>query len=473
MRKSLPEHPILRAWQETLARRGDAPAVLADDGSVRRTFAEIEAESQTLGDFPTGGVVAVEIGNSERWPALLLALFGARSIPLPLGAQLEGSERETVLTTCHAAAVVTLRAGKLLVQPRTAAEPAWAGPPPEFLKLTSGTTEAPRAIRFRATQLLADCDHICATMGLTEGDVNYGVIPFSHSYGFSNLLTPLLCRGLPLVATEDRLPRAILTGLARTGATVLPGMPVFYDKLAQLPDAPALPALRLCLSAGAPLPAAVGARFTERFGRRIHTFYGASECGGIAYDAAESGGYEEGFVGAPMHGVEITGGSADGAPIAIRSAAVGDGYLPASDGDALGDGRFTPADLIRQTPRGMFISGRVSDIINVAGRKLNPLQVEAHLRDLPGVRQAVVFAVGSAARGEEAVACVAGAGLNRQSLLRQCRERMSAWQVPRDVWIVPEIPVNERGKVSRRALAEAFAARAGKEISRSQIPDSK
>ena len=52
-----------------------------------------------------------------------------------------------------------------------------------------GTTSAPRAIRFRASQLLADCDNICATMGIAERDMNFGVIPFSHSYGFSNLLT--------------------------------------------------------------------------------------------------------------------------------------------------------------------------------------------------------------------------------------------------------------------------------------------
>src|SRR5690606_39188723 len=81
-------------------------------------------------------------------------------------------------------------------------------PTPQFLKLTSGTTSAPRAIRFQAHQLVADCDHICETMGITDADVNFGVIPFSHSYGFSNLLTPLLCRGVALVASEDRLPRA-------------------------------------------------------------------------------------------------------------------------------------------------------------------------------------------------------------------------------------------------------------------------
>ena len=83
----------------------------------------------------------------------------------------------------------------------------------DLLKLTSGTTSEPRAIRFSAVQLLADCDNVCDTMGLREDDLNYGVISFAHSYGFSNLITPLLCRGIPLVAASDIIPRAIVEGL--------------------------------------------------------------------------------------------------------------------------------------------------------------------------------------------------------------------------------------------------------------------
>src|SRR5205807_4642145 len=138
------------------------------------------------------------------------------------------------------------------------------------------------------------------TMGITRDDVNFGVIPFSHSYGFSNLITPLVCRGVPLVASEDRMPRAILDDLARTGATVFPGMPVFFQAFAEMENAPALPRLRLCISAGAPLPKNVAARFTKKFGVKIHVFYGSSECGGICFDATDSLEYEVGFVGIEM-----------------------------------------------------------------------------------------------------------------------------------------------------------------------------
>jgi acyl-CoA synthetase (AMP-forming)/AMP-acid ligase II len=296
-------------------------------------------------------------------------------------------------------------------------------------------------------------------MGITEDDVNFGVIPVSHSYGFSNLITPLLVFGVPLAMSDDRIPRAILEGLARTEATVFPATPVFFQKLGEMEKTPKLPKLRLCISAGAPLLRAGAEPFTAKFGLKIHTFYGASECGGIAYEAEETLPYEDGCVGTPMQGVKIIHGSDEIGAITVHGAAVGEGYFPECDEAALGGGRFVPGDLIRKAGKRMFVAGRVSDVINVAGRKLNPLEVEARLTEFPGVKQAVVFGVRSELRGEEPVACVAGRKIEREALIRHCQERLSSWQIPRDLWIVDEIPSNERGKISRRAVAESYAAR--------------
>jgi acyl-coenzyme A synthetase/AMP-(fatty) acid ligase len=200
--------------------------------------------------------------------------------------------------------------------------------------------------------------------------------------------------------------------------------------------------------------------FSAKFDRKIHTFYGSSECGGIAYDAAEERNYEDGFVGTPMQGVEIDFHADQGAgPIQVRSEAVGDGYFPEEDRAVLSVGRFVPADLVERRARGLFIVGRTSEVINVAGRKLNPQEVEARLAEFPGVKQAVVFGVKSPVRGEEPVACIAGDDLARDAILRFCQENLSPWQVPRDVWLVGEIPTNERGKISRRTLAESYRAR--------------
>ena len=297
-------------------------------------------------------------------------------------------------------------------------------------------------------------------MGISDVDLNFGVIPISHSYGFSNLLTPLIARGVPMVLSRERMPRAVLMDLARTNTTVFPGMPVFYQAFCEMENVPALSKLRLCISAGAPLALAVARQFQDEFNRPIHSFYGASECGGICYDRDASPAIK-GFVGKPMTGVdlEIIDPTASASQIRVRSAAVGDGYFPESDEEKLSRGFFVPDDLLTETENGFQIVGRISDVINVAGKKVNPVEVEAHLLRFRGVQQAVVFGRASALRNEEVVACVvASPGVDEADLLDFCRRALSGWQVPKRVFIVDAIPANERGKISRRELARRFAA---------------
>src|SRR5260370_40914686 len=113
-------------------------------------------------------------------------------------------------------------------------------------------------------------------MGISDVDLNFGVIPISHSYGFSNLITPLIARGVPMVLSRDRMPRAVLADLGGSNATVFPGMPVFYQAFCEMENAPKLPNLRLCISAGAPLAIAVARQFRQKFILPIHCLYAAA-----------------------------------------------------------------------------------------------------------------------------------------------------------------------------------------------------
>jgi acyl-coenzyme A synthetase/AMP-(fatty) acid ligase len=322
-----------------------------------------------------------------------------------------------------------------------------------LIKLTSGTTGAPRAVLFTAEQLEADCDQVCETMGIGENDMNYGVVAFSHSYGFSNLVTPLLCRGVPLVAAEDALPRAILSGIAASGATVLPAVPAVFQALSGVDGD--MPTLRLCISAGAPLPPATARAFHARFGRKVHTFYGASECGGICYDTSEDEIETPGFVGRPLRGVHIE--PLEGGEIRVHSAAIGLGSLPVSvDGDLAG-GAFRPSDLLEESVTGWRITGRRTDVINVGGKKVSPAEVESVLLAHPAVREAVVFGTSAESRTQAVCACVVAEGEVSEAVLRaHCASRLASWQVPRTITRLGNMPVNARGKINRRELAERF-----------------
>src|SRR6266403_3937413 len=463
--------PLLDGWQQTLRNAKDRPAILNSHGEVLRKFRDIDERARDfeakLEMFRTGSVIAIQVGNHEDWPSLLIACLRRQVVVLPLEQSISDQQRDAALVLCRASAVVSaVPSGDppQIVCLKTAADATadWDRQP-SLLKLTSGTTAAPRAVRFRSHQLLADCNQICETMGISDADINFGVIPISHSYGFSNLLTPLIVRGVPMVVSRDRTPRAVLADLARTNATVLPGTPIFYQAFCDMHDVPALRQLRLCISAGAPLSGTVAKKFFEKFKLLIHSFYGASECGGICYDR-DGTAFEDAVVGEPLKNVdvEIIDPAATSSQIRVRSAGVGDAYFPEPDEQKLANGIFVPDDLLARTERGFKIVGRISDVINIAGKKVNPGEVEARIIGFPGIKQAVVFgrpAAAGALRNEEVAACiVADADLRENNPLELCRKTLSPWQVPKRIFIVDAIPTNERGKISRRDLARQFSA---------------
>ena len=97
---------LVVAWEETLARKGDGPAIFETSGEVSRTFAEIETQSRDFARkidmFDAGSVVAIQIGNHEDWPAILLACLRRELVVLPLEQSISEQERDAALAICNA-----------------------------------------------------------------------------------------------------------------------------------------------------------------------------------------------------------------------------------------------------------------------------------------------------------------------------------------------------------------------------------
>lgn len=321
-------------------------------------------------------------------------------------------------------------------------------------KLTSASTGPARLVAFTAEQLAADARQIVDTMGLRRDWPNWGVISLAHSYGFSNLVTPLLLHGIPLVLGGSTLPEMVRRATSLFPALTLPAVPALWRTWL---EAEAIgPQIRLAISAGAPLPLAIEEQAFARLGLKIHNFYGASECGGIAYDRSKHPRTDASYAGEAMVGVGLTVNS-DGC-LEVRSPAVGASYWPDPDA-SLSGGCFRTSDLVEVKQEGVFLRGRQSDLMNVAGRKISPEPIEQALRSHPGVGECVVFGVpdADASRGDRIVACVSvrsnvDAGVLRDFLL----ERLSAWEVPREWWLVEGLQPNQRGKISRSEWRRRF-----------------
>jgi long-chain acyl-CoA synthetase len=442
-------------WKQVLKAKGRAAALFAEDGTILRTFQEAEEERAEwrarLSGFSAGDGLVVAFGNVPSWPALLLAGWDRALVLAPIEPDLPKTQLDAILELIGAQGLVRTNSVECFDRPPIR----WEGPKPDLLKITSGTTGAPRVVRFRESQLLSDCRNICKTMGIRPEDATFGLIPFSHSYGFSNLITPLLWQGTGLICSTDRMPRAVFHHLRKSGATVFPGTPALFQALGSLSGDPEPLPLRLCISAGAPLAPEIARQFHRRFGLKIHSFYGSSECGGIAYDRDDEPNKANGFAGTPLAGVEVV--KIDPNRIAVRGPSVADGYFPDPEVEVLDGKQFIPGDLVEWSDQGIRLVGRVTEFVNVAGKKVHPSVVEEHLRKIPGVIDAIVFGIPSTTRNEDLVAYVLGSKvLSRQLLESHCREGLSSWQVPREIQIMGELPFNNRGKINRSELAKLY-----------------
>jgi acyl-CoA synthetase (AMP-forming)/AMP-acid ligase II len=342
-----------------------------------------------------------------------------------------------------------------------------AGDEVAFVKLTSGSTGAPRGVAATEAALLADDEALARTMGLRADDRILAAIPMSHSYGFSSVALPALRRGSIAVVPEEDGPLAPLGAAAAAGATVFPSAPAYLQALLKLSQPPSWPSsVRLVISASAPLPSDVASQFHARFGLPVHVFYGASECGGICYDR-EGTAAERGTVGEPVDGVtvrlEALDGESEEGLVTVESPSVALGYLPMGD-RRLGGGRFVTSDLAVFEGSALRLRGRVDGLINVKGKKVNPTEIESVLQRMPGVAEVVAFGVPSADKASDTVRAVIacpGGGLGYDDVMAWCRAHLPEHKVPRSVVLVSAIPRTARGKVSRAELLALVGGRSG------------
>jgi acyl-coenzyme A synthetase/AMP-(fatty) acid ligase len=205
-----------------------------------------------------------------------------------------------------------------------------------------------------------------------------------------------------------------------------------------------LASLRLGISAGAPLPPEVARDFAARFGRTLHSFYGSSETGGIAYDRG-GGAALAGHVGTALRGVKLT--ALAGQRLRVSSPAV------TTYGHTRRVGRhgaWIMPDRVTVGARGeVTLLGRRDTTVKIAGRRVNLAEVAERLRRLAGVREAWV---GTTMAADPVLAAVVATERTPADLRAALLPVAAAWSIPKKLLVVSALPVTARGKADTRAL---------------------
>jgi len=333
--------------------------------------------------------------------------------------------------------------------------------------VSSGTTGHPRLVARGAGAV----DRVAATLvaegTVRGGDVVASCLPMSHAYGVEHaFLAPLVAGACVRV-----LPSFTVDGVAdalAAGATTVLLVPATADALAEA-HVPA-PALRQATVAGAPLPARVRRAFEAAYGVPLVDLYGATEVGTIWLDRGAGGRCVPGVqvrVVDPLAAALVDVPEGGEGELAVRSDAMAGGVL--GPGDRVQpiavDGFVRMGDLgVRAADGGLRVTGRIKLVFDVAGLKVNPVEVEQALEAHPDVRAAIVFASAVTDTVNRVAAHVELRDPARRpdpAALRQfLAAAVPAHAVPRAFEFVERLPRTPSGKILRTVQGGAGAAAA-------------
>jgi long-chain acyl-CoA synthetase len=343
-----------------------------------------------------------------------------------------------------------------------------------FIIYTSGTTGRAKGVLLSLRGMLwiaASCwSPICE---LSSKDVLLSPLPLFHSYGLNLSVLSVLAVGATEHLMERFSPQLALDLMQSGKFTIFPGVPTMFHYLlhrAKETNVERLGNIRLCISAGAIMPATLNRAFEERFRTPLLDGYGITETSTMVTMNWLSGARPNGSCGLPVPGlaVRIVDPNTledvpfgDEGELIVRGPNLMQGYhnKAAETASALRKGWYHTGDLAKSDPSGyLTITGRIKELIIRGGQNIAPAEIEEVVVRHPQVKDCAVVGIKHATLGE--VPClfvVAKANeLDVASLMDHCKAHLSYYKIPEATHLVSEIPRTGSGKIMRFKLVEAL-----------------
>ena len=356
----------------------------------------------------------------------------------------------------------------------TSADPVPCAPADDVAVLlsTGGTTGTPKAAMLTHRNIVTNTIQFSRWYDFAPGEeTSIAAIPCFHSGGMSGVMNVPLSAGATLVVFSRFRASAVARATERYRATRLFGVPTMFIALLDDPDGRRADysTLRACRTNAAPLPPSVKMRFDELVGRPVLVEgYGLTETSPLTH-ANPIRQAKPGSIGMPLPDtdariVDLESGRdvGPGEPgeLLIKGPQVMRGYWNRPDDTARAflDGWLRTGDVVVMDDDGYFaVVDRAKDLINTAGFKVWPREIEEVLYAHAAVKLAVVVGRPDGYRGEVVQAFVVlkdGARATEPELLDHCRARLSTYKLPRAIEFRDQLPTSGAGKLLRRALRD-------------------
>ncbi|HEX3174221.1 MAG TPA: beta-ketoacyl synthase N-terminal-like domain-containing protein, partial [Solirubrobacterales bacterium] len=323
---------------------------------------------------------------------------------------------------------------------------------------SSGSSGLPKVVELDWVGLLDNARTFARAAGYESGDVIWCTTPLAHLYCFGAAVLGGLLSGATVLLSDGLLGRSRFSELALVAhPDFLLSVPSLFRRYLELVEEdPGLVEgwrLRSCIAAGEPVPAELIGAWQAQTGIRLLAHFGLTEGGHVTL----AGDGDDVGVGRPLPGVEVEVG--DDGEIRVRRPSPGRPYRVIGAGIDP-DGWCMTGDLGHIDEEGnLHIVGRADDRINVAGKKVDPAEVEHALLACEGVADAAV--AGIEGDGEQQVAAFVQmepqAAVPDGRIREQLAARLSPFKLPRHFIRVEQVPRTLTGKVRRGELIAAFA----------------
>jgi len=454
----------------TSARWPQKPAVI-EEASIT-TYGELaqhaHAFADQLSEFPihAGSRIGLAFPNSVAYVALTFALWRLEVVVVPVPTECPEEEIAEIANTMQLAGILTPKPRGASVPVAadcyfTKLDPAVApdnhGLNLAFIRFTSGTTSARKGVALSHETISDRVTSANQAFGITTDDVVIWCLPMAHHFLITIVLYVEV--GATIVLARHVTAKPFLEAVNRWRGTVLYAAPFHYSMWARDNSAGQIPSVRLAVSTTCALPQKVAEDFFKRFNLPLVQGLGVIELGLVALNTAapRAKWNSVGRVAGDFESRITNPDTAGAGELAVRGPGICDAYVApwVSRAEILREGWFFTGDLGRLDAEGfLYLLSRKTAVINLAGRKVFPEEIETVLERHPAVREARVYGRLHPHLGEvvEAEIVLSSPEAKLDSLPAFCREHLASYKIPTRFTVVaalPRTPVT--GKILRAA----------------------
>ncbi len=490
-------------------RYGDKAAIIC--GERRLSFAEFDRAANKMASaleklgVSRGQRVAMLLSSSPEFAVVYFGIVKIGAIAVPLDTKYKTGELSCLFDDCRPSVLVSESpyldtvaplldkcsyiknvidvtpggGGRFLSYERImAAESGQAvagGAAPDdvaHIAYTSGPTFRPHGVMLLHGNLAKAAAISAAGFKQTDEDiVTLFALPMHHAVGLVVIMLTSLYAGSTVIMLPGLSIHGLLETIEREKATIFMGVPFVHALLLREVAAGGIRhdigSLRLCASAGAPLPLEIIERYRELMGRELIQFYGLTEATCHVTSQPVDGGGKDGYVGRALPGFQIKIVDDAGSELGpnqpgeiIVSGPIMSGYYnnPQATGEAIKDGWLYTGDIGSMDEDGdIVILGLKKPMLIVKGQNIYHSDVEDVITTYPKVAEVAVVGIADpdGMRGEVVRAVIQlklGQVAKEAEIKRYCLARLANYKVPKQVIFVASLPRVAGGQVDKEAL---------------------